>query len=133
MTKKRGRPSTFTQEVADAICERIAGGESLRAICRDEGMPHIATVQRWMDADDAFANRCAHARAIQADRVEEDIAEVIDEVRAGTLDPQAGRVVLAGMQWRASKLAPKKYGDRLDVNASHSGGVEVKIVSEFGG
>lgn len=85
-----------------------------------------------MDADETFAIRCAHARVLQADRVDEDIVEVIDEVRDGRLDPQAARVALAGMQWRASKLAPKKYGDRLDVNTKLSGGVELKVVTEFG-
>ena len=34
-----GRPSTYGQEIADEVCRRLAGGESLRAICRDEGIP----------------------------------------------------------------------------------------------
>lgn len=133
MTKKRGRPSSFTQDVADAICERIAGGESMRRICSDEGMPDRATVLRWLDADESFAAKYARAREHQGDYLDDEMAEVVDEVRSGALDPQAGRVVLAGMQWRASKLAPKKYGDRLDLNANHSGGVQVTIVSEFQG
>lgn len=49
-----GRPSAFTQAVADLICERIADGESLRLICADGGMSNKATVFRWL-GDDATA------------------------------------------------------------------------------
>lgn len=43
--RKRGRPSKFTQEIADEICRRLAMGESLRSICRDEGFPTEAAVR----------------------------------------------------------------------------------------
>jgi hypothetical protein len=38
-----GRPSDYTQEIADLICERIADGESLRAICAGDDMPNKST------------------------------------------------------------------------------------------
>jgi hypothetical protein len=108
-----GRPSIYSEELANAICERIANGESLRKICRDEGMPDRATIYRWMDSVEGFATKCARSRLLQGDHVEDEIADVIDDTRYGRLDPQAARVVLSGMQWRASKLNPKKYGDKL--------------------
>jgi hypothetical protein len=43
---KRGRPSHYSAEIADTICNRLAGGESLRAICANAGMPNRATVSR---------------------------------------------------------------------------------------
>lgn len=128
-----GRPSDYSEKGADLICELIAGGESLRRICLKDGFPDRATVLRWLDKHEEFAAKYARARELQGDVMDEDIGEVIDEVRSGAMDPQAGRVVLAGLQWRAAKLAPKKYGDKIAVDANHSGGVTLKVVSEFDG
>ena len=46
--KKNGRPTIYTQKLASKICERLALGDSLRAICREDAMPHLATVLRWV-------------------------------------------------------------------------------------
>jgi len=46
-TPKKGRPTTFTRELADKICGRLETGRTLRAVCRDEDMPHEATVRSW--------------------------------------------------------------------------------------
>jgi hypothetical protein len=51
---KRGRPPGYSAEIADTICNRLAGGESLRAICADAGMPDRATVSRWLARDEEF-------------------------------------------------------------------------------
>jgi hypothetical protein len=46
--------------------------------------------------------------------------EIEESVKGGTMDSHAARVVLDSMRWRASKLAPKVYGDRLDVSVTDS-------------
>ena len=43
-----GRPTTYNQETADKICELIARGMSLRAICASADMPAGGTVHRWL-------------------------------------------------------------------------------------
>jgi hypothetical protein len=116
-----GRPSTFTQEVADAICERIADGESVRVICSEPGMPNRATVLRWLSEHPEFAAKHAHAREAQADVMDEII---LDCAMACTPESApADRVRIGALQWRAARLAPKKYGDKLDMNLS--GAVEI--------
>jgi hypothetical protein len=55
---------------------------------------------------------------MQADTLFSEMADVEAKVQAGTMDSHAARVVLDSMRWRASKLAPKVYGDRLDVSVS---------------
>lgn len=50
-----GRPIKFTQAIADRICERIADRESLRSICRDEGMPAMSSVLSWLADDNKAA------------------------------------------------------------------------------
>jgi hypothetical protein len=59
---KRGRPSLYSPEIAEEICERLASGESMRRICQDEHMPGRRTVEGWMDADPDFRAKCARAR-----------------------------------------------------------------------
>jgi len=63
------RPSTYTDVLADLICDRIADGESLRAICNDDAMPDRRTVLRWLADPEhtTFATKHAHAREMQGD------------------------------------------------------------------
>ena len=53
-TGKGGRPSRYSRELGEAICERLIHGESLRAVCRDPAMPSLATICRWLRADPGF-------------------------------------------------------------------------------
>lgn len=118
------RPSKFTQPTADAICERIANGESLRAICADEGAPSQSMVYRWLDKHQEFREQYAHAREAQADKLVEEILTIADESDNDTLYTEHGeqansewiarsRLRVDARKWIASKMAPKKYGDKL--------------------
>ncbi|HWT59738.1 MAG TPA: terminase small subunit protein [Rhizobium sp.] len=76
-----GRPTKFTQALAETICDRIADRESLRSICRDEDMPAKSTVLSWL-ADDgkaAFRARYALAREILADGFVDELVEIADD------------------------------------------------------
>lgn len=105
-----GRPSSYTDAIAEEICDRLINGESMRSICRDEHMPDRATILRWLDANEEFAARYARARTMQADFMDD---LILDTANATTSETAAAdRVKIAAYQWRASKLAPKKYGER---------------------
>ena len=105
-------------EIQERLVTELQTGRSLRQVCGDEGMPDFRTVQRWIVADAAFAVKYARARMAQADTLFDRMEAVEEAVSAGTMDSHAARVVLDSMRWRASKLAPKVYGDRLDVSVS---------------
>ena len=104
--------------IMDRIMAELETGRSLVQVCKDDGMPDRETVSRWMRDDPAYAAKYAYARAMQADTLFSEMADVEHKVQAGTMDSHAARVVLDSMRWRASKLAPKVYGDRLDVQVS---------------
>src|SRR5688572_25127505 len=78
MSAPIGRPSSYTPALADLICERLANGESLRAICNDAGMPDKATVFRWLAAHEEFRDQYARARETQADSLFDDILTIAD-------------------------------------------------------
>jgi hypothetical protein len=73
---KRGRPSGYSAEIADTICNRLAGGESLRAICADAGMPDRATVSRWLARYEEFRGLYGFARECQAECLVDEILKV---------------------------------------------------------
>lgn len=109
---KPGRPSSYSDEMAETICDRIAEGESLRRICARDGYPHMVTVMRWLERHPEFAAKYARAREMQADVMDDMILSVADGCTPETA--AADRVKIAAYQWRAAKLAPKKYGDRVE-------------------
>lgn len=116
-----GRPSDFTQDIADEICQRLAHGESLRAICRDDAMPGLSTVIRWRAQNEAFRTQYACAREDQADALADEIVEIAD----GEEHPDSRRVRVDARKWVASKLRPKTYGDKQQ--HEHSGTVSLTI------
>lgn len=115
--KKNGRPSGFTEEIADRIISELADGLSLVQICRANGMPGRRTVMDWQEKDDTFRARCARARAEGADLAFDKMASIEADVLAGKMEAQAARVVLSSMQWRLSKLAPRRFGDKLELSS----------------
>ncbi|MEY1555317.1 terminase small subunit protein [Yoonia sp. R2331] len=141
--KQTGRPSSYTEETADKICERIADGESLRTICLDDDMPNKSTVFRWLANIETFKDQYAHAREAQADTYVDEIADIADDASNDWMaknDPaneglalngehiQRSRLRIDARKWMAGKLRPKKYGEKLDLN--HGGTVNVTLESD---
>lgn len=110
------RPSKFSQKIANKICERLSDGESLRAICESSSMPSRPTVFRWLSQSLQFRDQYARAREAQADLMAEEILEIADDKDA---DTQRSRLRFDARKWLASKMAPKKYGDK--VTQEHTG------------
>jgi hypothetical protein len=73
------RPSEFSQQIADQICERLADGESLRGICAGDEMPNKSTVFRWLAARKEFSDQYARAREEQAETLADEIVEIADD------------------------------------------------------
>lgn len=131
-----GRPSTFSDEIADRICDALADGRSLRAICRKPDMPGQSTVFRWL-ADEryaAFREQYTRAREAQADALFDEMLDIADDGsndwmerrrEDGTVDEvfnhehiQRSRLRVDARKWMAGKLRPKVYGDKLDLTSS---------------
>lgn len=111
-----GRPSSYSEEIGDDICERLANGESLRRICLTPDYPRQATVFRWLASNEKFREQYRVAREAQADVLADEIIDIADGKRAayeGTEpDVQRDKLSVHARQWAASKLKPKVYGDR---------------------
>ena len=137
----RGRPTRYTPKVAADICTRLAEGESLRAICRDDTMPGLRTVMRWLfDGDhDEFWQHYARAREAQAEVRADEIIEIADDAAGDfTTDKdgketvshehiQRSRLRVDARKWIASKLLPKRYGDRLQHTGEGGGPIRTEV------
>lgn len=130
-----GRPTDYSLELADAICERLSGGESLRTICEDEGMPNKATVFRWLAKHDDFATIYARAREVQAEVLADELVEIADD---GTNDwmerknsdgenigwqengeaLRRSQLRISTRQWIAERMLPKKYGNKQQLTGA---------------
>ena len=139
-TRKRGRPTSYTDALADNICRRIAEGESLRKICRDASMPDKTTVLRWLANEDnaQFRTQYAHAREMQADALFDEALEIADDASGDWTKTEDGKAILDHehvqrsrlrvdtRKWAAGKLAPKRYGDKLQHTGDGGGPIRVR-------
>jgi hypothetical protein len=122
-----GRPSKYTPELGALICERMASGETLQAICREPGMPDISTIYRWAEAHEDFRASHARARIRQADAFVDGITDICDTEE----DPARARVRMDARKWVASKMIPERYGDRTNMQLTGADGGAPKFVVEI--
>lgn len=130
-----GRPSLYTQEMADQICSHITDGWSMRRVCREEWAPHMVTIFRWLRENEQFRKQYEEAKDIQADAFAEDMLDIADQppqinekggVDSG--DVAHMRLRIDTRKWIASKLKPKKYGDKLEQEIKGEVGLTVQIL-----
>lgn len=134
-----GRPTSYTDAIGETICNRIAEGELLTAICREEGMPAIRTVTGWLMASreggsvpESFQANYNRAREQSVYIREDEITEISDDGRNDWMDRvinadgdtvrvvdhehiQRSKLRVDSRRWLLAKVAPHKYGDRIAV------------------
>ena len=109
-----GRPSSYTTEIAERICEEIAAGGHLHVICqKQDWAPHERTVHRWLTNHEDFRQMYAHARERQQEVFAAEVVLIADTEP----DPARARNRMDARKWHASKVAPRKWGDRVEIDA----------------
>ena len=117
-----GRPTSYSDKLAGSICVRLAGGESLRSICSDDGMPHISTVLLWVVNDrEGFSEQYHRAREAAGYSHADEALALRHELREGTLDPQSAKVILDALKWGAERMAPKRHSQRQEIDHTTNG------------
>lgn len=124
-----GRPSIFTQELADRICATIAITPefSIKTMCDTiDWFPSHQCINEWRMKNTKFGDQYAQAKMLQAEFLAENLqnlskdklkytdAEGNERVDAGSIASQ--RLQADTVKWLASKLAPKIYGDRASIH-----------------
>ncbi len=70
----------------------------------------------------------ARARQDAADTLADEIRELAGRVERGELEPNAGRVAIDALKWIASKLKPREYGDRAQLDVAASVDVTTRVI-----
>ncbi|RWL45287.1 MAG: terminase small subunit protein [Mesorhizobium sp.] len=145
------RPTIYSDELANSICEQIAEGKSLRSICLAEDMPAKSSVFAWLadPARDDFRTKYAHAREAQADVLVDEMTDIADDGSNDWMERKNSDGAVTGWQengealrrsalrisarqWIAEKLRPKKYGSKVALTDGDGGPLSVQIVKFSG-
>jgi len=142
---KLGRPTRRTPEIVAEILERLADGETLLSICRDEHMPARSNVSLWVREDPEFQDKVARAREEGTHALIAEARDIADDGRNDYMqkfdkEGEAIGYFLNGehvqrsklrveQRWReAEALAPKVYGKRQTI--THAGGIDVNLTDD---
>ena len=118
-------------------------GESLRSICADQKMPSASSIFRWLLQEDksGFWEQYAHARAVQAELMFEELLDIADDGSNDFMTITRGKnsyniedkevtnrskLRVDTRKWYLSKVLPKKFGDKMDVT---SGGKPIPLLN----
>jgi hypothetical protein len=142
---KKTERISYNDKLADRICVRIVEGESIRKICADPSMPGMTAVFSWLNQHEYFAKQYARAKEEQAEKFADEIVEIADEtpeiepvldkngevvemkISSAYVSWQKNRV--DARKWIASKLKPKKYGDKVVSEISGLDGAPIETVA----
>jgi hypothetical protein len=144
-----GRDTVYTDELGDRIAERLAGGETLIAICRDKDMPSERTVRNWaLDLAHPFSPKYTRGRELGYMRMADELVDIIDNGQNDWMErhgkDDAGwvangehasrsRLRFEGRKWLLAKALPKVYGDKVALTDAEGGKLTVEIVRFSGG
>lgn len=123
---KMGRPP-FDQSIRDDICAEIAKGKSLVTVCKMKGMPSPSTVYEWLRTETDFSDNYARAKTERAERHFEECLEIADAATAETI--QVDRLRVDTRKWFVSKMAPKTYGEKSQMELTGADGGPVAITA----
>ena len=104
----------------DRICDRLASGESLYAICADPWMLHRVTVLDWIRRDASIGRQYRRAMEERALMRSDRIDRYMRDLLAGKITPAAARVLFETERWQMSKEHPRCFGAQVAVERPRS-------------
>ena len=119
-----GRPTIYTAELGERICDRLVDGESLLSICRDEEMPGRATILRWLHRHPEFAALYRQARILAAELMADELLDIADDAsKDWTVGDRGGlvadhehvnrsRLRVDTRKWVLAKVLPQRWGEK---------------------
>ena len=124
MSTERSKYIKKDPVLIDRIIQLASTGESLNKICKRAGMPTYANAFRWLNADTETRDRYRAAREIGYEILADEIIDIteehpdIDRIEVLTPVGYMRRQLLRteARKWALSKMLPKKYGDKVDLN-----------------
>ena len=123
-----GRPTDYTQELAIRLCSEIALGRSLRKVCLEDWSPCMSTIFRWLLTNKEFKEQYAIASQQKADAHADEIQDLADDVELDQMAIAKAKLQIDTRKWIASKLKPKKYGEKIEVGGDQENPVGISVI-----
>lgn len=138
MTNKRTKlHSEDRAQISKMVLDNMRGGLSAYKSCKAAGVPH-STFLSWVNQDPALADNYARAREDLIELIASEIIELADSDVPETFDGkkdwqavQKHRLQVDTRKWLLSKLAPRKYGDKLEVSGDEKSPLAMGITVNF--
>ncbi len=131
--------SVYTDELGQKIFDRIATTSlSVKNICKELHV-NYSTVREWIaNKEHPMADLYTRAKQLQIENLAEEILEIADDETKDMFDTEMGqqhnptavnrsKTRIDSRKWLLSKLDPKKYGDKLEIE--NKGEITVKTVT----
>jgi hypothetical protein len=156
--KKTGRPSKYTSEIAQEMCNLLSDGIPLREICRKEGFPAWQTVYDWMCRDDeavaaghgvGLSRAIARAREVGYDALAEECLTIANTPHIGvkevtSVDHKGNETVALSredmlghrklqIETRLKLLAkwdPKRFGEKVQLSGDAENPIKVQAETQ---
>jgi len=116
----------WSESLVDDICDHLATGKSLIDVSRLQGYPSRDSMYRQMLRDPDFAARIARAREAQQHHEADKIVELAD--MATNENWQVVKLQMAARQWRAAKMNPRNYGDKVALTGGSEGDAPLQVI-----
>lgn len=134
---KQGRPSIYTEDLAQDICDKIASSsKGLKKLCAENPhWPNKDTIFTWLKNNSSFADQYARAKRCQIEALIDEIIEIADDDSNDQKLNESGSAVcnkefiarsrlrIDTRKWLASKLVPKVYGTHVDISVDEKEGL----------
>ena len=139
--KKRGPKGKKTPRLINAILAEFGKSSSIstQKACKNHDLS-LSEWMLWLSRDDELSERYARAKELQAEMMAEEILTIADDSSDDEIfifaDTKGGKPAKVTMnaefvqrsklrvdarKWVASKLLPKKYGDKINLEHDVSG------------
>src|SRR3990167_3897356 len=126
---KIGRPTKFTQKLADLICQRVATHNIglIRLCTKFDDMPNKDTINEWRYKYPDFSAQYAQAKIFQIETLIDEIIDIADNSTQDEIINDQGvrvcnsefiarsRLRIDTRKWLAAKLCPRLYGDKEEL------------------
>jgi hypothetical protein len=115
------RLSEYDFELCKKICEQVAEGKNIKAVLRsDESIyPTFQTWCNWKREHQELFDLYVRSIQDKAESVDDQIDEILADVKTGKIDAAAARVIIYTLQWKASKYYPRMFGDKVDITTGN--------------
>lgn len=115
----RKRPSLYDEGVLDRFLDKLSStAQSIRQICEPDDMPRSQDIFIACGRDPALRARIAQAREAQQDVIVDELLTIADT--ATVEEVNLAKLRIWTRQWAAARFAPKKYGEKQQVEVQHT-------------